>query len=99
MGTNSNRRAGMYVLIVDAIVPVAFFRIDPMCSLYEAVELLLGKRIHRLPMIDEESHTALGIMTLKRILFAAWNAVRFSAKSAARGVQWVFFVICLLSGL
>eukprot|EP00051_Salpingoeca_urceolata_P028459 m.486972 g.486972 ORF g.486972 m.486972 type:complete len:462 (+) comp24719_c0_seq1:177-1562(+) len=42
--------------------------ITPMASLYDAAEMLLQHRIHRLPVIDEASGNALMILTHKRLL-------------------------------
>eukprot|EP00042_Codosiga_hollandica_P022194 m.80563 g.80563 ORF g.80563 m.80563 type:complete len:462 (-) comp50694_c0_seq2:1309-2694(-) len=48
--------------------PSTLLCIDPATSLYEAIELLITEKIHRLPVIDTESGNALSIITHKRIL-------------------------------
>ena len=42
--------------------------IDPDSSLFEAIRLLVHHRVHRLPVIDEETGNVLYILTHKRIL-------------------------------
>lgn len=46
----------------------SLIRIDPKDTLLTAVNLLLSKKIHRLPVIDSDTGNALFIVTHKRIL-------------------------------
>eukprot|EP00126_Sphaerothecum_destruens_P002918 Sdes_comp16323_c0_seq1m5686 len=48
--------------------PKTIISIDPMCSILESVEALIGNSIHRLPVIDGESGSPISILTHKRIL-------------------------------
>ena len=49
-------------------MPKKAISIEPEETLYDAVALLIQKRIHRLPLIASESNTAVAILTHKRIL-------------------------------
>ncbi len=45
-----------------------FVHIDPDASLYDAIQMLLINKVHRLPVIDRKSGNTLYILTHKRIL-------------------------------
>ena len=55
--------------ITDSHRPRVLLSIDPTASLFDATQMLLTEKIHRLPVIDNESGNALSILTLKRILW------------------------------
>eukprot|EP00128_Syssomonas_multiformis_P017165 Colp12_sorted_trinity150504_noHs@5291 len=46
----------------------ALISVSPMASLYEAATILVRERIHRLPIIDEETGSVVAVLTHKRIL-------------------------------
>eukprot|EP00040_Diaphanoeca_grandis_P020299 m.107980 g.107980 ORF g.107980 m.107980 type:complete len:470 (-) comp27836_c0_seq2:159-1568(-) len=55
--------------VTDGRRPRTLLCIDPMASIYDALSTLLSEKIHRLPVIDNNTGNALSILTLKRILW------------------------------
>ncbi len=58
---------------------------DPICvrpftSVEDAANLLLRRRIHRLPVVDDSGHL-LGVVTRSNVIKAAWEMRRTAAKA------------------
>ena len=51
--------------------------VEPMASLYDAVRILLGEKIHRLPVLEGETGNPISIVTHKRILHFLYANVGF----------------------
>ncbi|KJE89943.1 protein kinase [Capsaspora owczarzaki ATCC 30864] len=68
--------------VVSTKLPAKMISVEPMATLYDAARILVMSRIHRLPLIDSASNSAVAVLTHKRILHFMYNSMKQTSPPA-----------------